>query len=118
MQGRQGGLNLQSAVKLWPTASARDWKDTPGMARESPDGKSRKDQLARAVYADLWPTPRAAEAQHHGRVSVNHKGQTDTAEAVNQAQIAVGHPTGSLNPTWVEWLMGFPIGWTDLVLQR
>ena len=21
---------------------------------------------------------------------------------------------GQLNPTWVEWLMGFPIGWTDL----
>ena len=21
---------------------------------------------------------------------------------------------GSLNPPWVEWLMGFPIGWTDL----
>ena len=21
---------------------------------------------------------------------------------------------GSLNPTWVEWLMGFPLGWTDL----
>jgi len=20
---------------------------------------------------------------------------------------------GSLNPTWVEWLMGFPLGWTD-----
>lgn len=22
--------------------------------------------------------------------------------------------TGQLNPPWVEWLMGFPIGWTDL----
>ena len=22
--------------------------------------------------------------------------------------------TGSLNPPWVEWLMGFPEGWTDL----
>jgi hypothetical protein len=22
--------------------------------------------------------------------------------------------TGTLNPTWVEWLMGFPSGWTDL----
>ena len=22
--------------------------------------------------------------------------------------------TGTLNPMWVEWLMGFPIGWTDL----
>jgi len=21
---------------------------------------------------------------------------------------------GSLNPQWVEWLMGFPEGWTDL----
>jgi hypothetical protein len=21
--------------------------------------------------------------------------------------------TGSLNPTWVEWLMGYPAGWTD-----
>jgi hypothetical protein len=20
---------------------------------------------------------------------------------------------GKLNPTWVEWLMGWPIGWTD-----
>jgi DNA (cytosine-5)-methyltransferase 1 len=25
-----------------------------------------------------------------------------------------GSPTGRLNPTWVEWLMGFPLGWTDL----
>ena len=21
---------------------------------------------------------------------------------------------GRLNPTWVEWLMGWPLGWTDL----
>jgi hypothetical protein len=21
---------------------------------------------------------------------------------------------GTLNPEWVEWLMGWPIGWTDL----
>jgi hypothetical protein len=26
----------------------------------------------------------------------------------------VADPTsGALNPTWVEWLMGFPLGWTD-----
>jgi hypothetical protein len=65
--------------KMWPTASARDWKDSPGMARTgtNPDGslRSREDQLARAVYAD-------------------------TANG------------GALNPTWVEWLMGYPLGWT------
>ena len=21
--------------------------------------------------------------------------------------------SGTLNPTWIEWLMGFPLGWTD-----
>jgi hypothetical protein len=25
-----------------------------------------------------------------------------------------GEETGALNPTWVEWLMGWPLGWTDL----
>jgi len=25
-----------------------------------------------------------------------------------------GVKVGALNPTWVEWLMGFPLGWTDL----
>jgi DNA (cytosine-5)-methyltransferase 1 len=28
-------------------------------------------------------------------------------------KMTAGHG-GSLNPTWVEWLMGFPLGWTDL----
>jgi hypothetical protein len=25
-----------------------------------------------------------------------------------------GMTTGALNPPWVEWLMGFPLGWTAL----
>jgi DNA (cytosine-5)-methyltransferase 1 len=29
-------------------------------------------------------------------------------------EIAVARNGGQLNPTWVEWLMGFPLGWTDL----
>jgi DNA (cytosine-5)-methyltransferase 1 len=28
-------------------------------------------------------------------------------------QMSAGN-AGRLNPTWVEWLMGFPLGWTDL----
>jgi hypothetical protein len=34
----------------------------------------------------------------------------ELGRAVNQA----GATGGSLNPTWVEWLMGFPLGWTAL----
>jgi hypothetical protein len=27
---------------------------------------------------------------------------------------SVSDVSGALNPTWVEWLMGFPLGWTAL----
>jgi len=41
--------------KMWPTATARDWKDSPGMSTVSknPDGsvRNRTDLLPRAVYA-------------------------------------------------------------------
>lgn len=46
----------------WITASARDWKDTPGMATTRPDGRSRIDQLPRQVAAAMWPTVQAMDA--------------------------------------------------------
>lgn len=58
----------------------------------------REHVLARTK--GLWTTPCAADAQgsHGGN---NHRSlRTDVA--------------GQLNPMWVEWLMGFPLGWTDL----
>jgi len=62
-----GGLNLQTAVKMLPTPQSRDWKDTSQRA--------------------------------------SHGNTTDCLPN------AIG---GQLNPTWVEWLMGWPLGWTDL----
>jgi hypothetical protein len=63
--GKTHGRCLAGDVHLWPTASARDYKDTPGMAQEAknPDGsrRDRTDQLARAVYS--WPTPRATSEE-------------------------------------------------------
>lgn len=47
-------------MALWVTASARDWKDTPGMMTTRPDGRSRIDQLPRQVAAACWPTPTAS----------------------------------------------------------
>jgi hypothetical protein len=91
------------AVQTWPTASARDWKDTPGMATEAvnPDGSPRKriDQLARAIYADpaTYPTPDVGAAKGRGMTSASGRSRLG----------------GALNPTWVEWLMGVPTGWTE-----
>jgi len=46
----------------WVTASARDWKDTPGMATVRPDGRSRIDQLPRQAQLASWGTPLAQQA--------------------------------------------------------
>ena len=85
-----GGPNLLYAAKMWPTPSARDWKDTPGMALTgtNPDGSERKrdDQLARRVYqANCWNG-----LQSHG----------------------VNVVSGQLNVEWVSMLMGYPPTWT------
>jgi hypothetical protein len=80
--GRSKPANLRDQVSnqhMWPTPSARDWKDTPGMTKHLPD-RNRTDQLARRIFA-VEETPAGG---------------------------------GTLNPDWVEWLMGWPIGWTDL----
>ena len=80
----------QGKLPAWPTASSRDWKDTPGMSTSRGDrtGEARKaDQLPRAVF---------------------NLGLLDL-EKIKET----GNLRASLSPTWVETLMGFPIGWTD-----
>lgn len=60
----QGADRLPGAVALagWVTPTVRDWKDTPGMATERPDGKSRLDQLPRQANLAGWATPTACDA--------------------------------------------------------
>ena len=91
-----------SESQMWPTPTARDCKGANSLKHltqpKAPGNNHHVRQLANAVK--LFTTPCAADAQGtHG--GANHRSlRTDVA--------------GQLNPTWVEWLMGFPPGWTDL----
>lgn len=91
---RHAGDDLTTAVKDWPTASARDWQDTPGewmYNGRNPDGTARNriDQLARAVYHNDFP-PDLANRN------------------------SIGKNPERLSPNWTEQLMGVPVGWTQL----
>jgi hypothetical protein len=70
----------------------------PALEGSGPSG----NELGRAVNQSMWPTP-----TQDG--NYNRKGASATSG--DGLATAVG---GSLNPTWVEWLMGFPLGWTAL----
>ena len=60
------GLSETAPRAGWATASARDWKDSAGMATEgvNPDGstRSRTDQLPRQAQLAGWPTPTVGNA--------------------------------------------------------
>jgi hypothetical protein len=62
----------------------------------------------------MWHTPTVVTMEHPGRI-VRKEGQQDCLSMqVNREQEFDGLPTGQLNPAWVEWLMGFPVGWTEV----
>jgi len=136
------GLRLQTAVKMpWPTPQSRDYKGarldgktsagsqtnlndavrqewaTPSAADAvgstgGGQGRSLRTDVRNNPQKDLWPTPAARD--HKGgsnphRVR-NGKVQTDTLDRA----VLASDGRGQLNPTFVEWLMGYPRSWTDL----
>jgi hypothetical protein len=120
--------NLTAAVEMWPTPSQRDYKGGSGTIKEK-DGKYyrqsdktgtkygvRLDALIEYQHRKMYPTP----AAHEGRLGYQRR---DTGKKGTQKSLTTividdeggrEKTTGQLNPTWVEWLMGYPKGWTDL----
>jgi len=60
----------------------------------------------------LWPTPQASDNRNRGNADTpSIAKRISTGKQVTLTMTVSG---GQLNPTWVEWLMGWPLGWTDL----
>ena len=102
-------LSLASMARRgrWPTPMAHDGHRAVTATPES-EYLRHRPCLPAMVHAveRLWPTPTV-----HG--NYNKKGLTPSSgdglhTAVNRSEI------GRLNPAWVEWLMGWPLGHTDL----
>lgn len=95
---RTGDKGSGSTQKGWVTPSARDWKDTAGMATEAtnPDGSKRNriDQLPREAAQAGWNTPRATDGKNGGP---NQAGGALTPDAhlSGWPTPTVGNATGS-----------------------
>jgi len=96
--------------QMWPTPTGQDNPQVRGVGKTV--GTKRGTTLGGAVR--MWPTPRASEWKGTGPLgSKSHKHRLTKGYLDATVQEA-DQVTGQLNPTWVEWLMGFPTGWTDL----
>ena len=139
--GKKHTASLEHAAKFagWPTATARDWKDTAGMATEAmnPDGstRTRLDHLPRQAQMAVWPTPKAADEQMARRSTkaahrFMERPQKSSELGIECHQVIHGQPArftasgeiltgcsagmesgGQLNPRFSGWLMGYPDAW-------
>ena len=104
-------LPTPAELVRWPTPMAQDAKHS-GYA---PSGPGKRDKLAYAVVMANWPTPKASDAKVR-RITDKWRGE-DLGSQVTAEEEANGREMpkagGKLNPMWVEWLMGWPLGWTD-----
>jgi hypothetical protein len=93
----RGEPKLSAEVKLWPTPKAS--AAGPDFAKMTRSGTGISLQTAVA----MWPTPTVQDSKNNGAPS----------QMVRNTKPLNAEVGGALNPTWVEWLMGWPLGWTD-----
>ena len=90
--------------RLWPTPKASGQEKLKTLIKRKGIKEAVKHNLTAAV--EMWPTPVQADVYHR---KTKYK-QGGTAVSTKAG--------GTLNPTWVEWLMGYPSGWTDLSVSE
>ena len=71
---------------------------------ESAWAPNRFPNLETVLGRRTWPTPTVSDAN-------GGRGRASSCQGGENLRTAIG---GHMNPTWVEWLMGWPLGWTDL----
>jgi hypothetical protein len=101
---------LATAVAKWPTPTStlgtNGGRVTPAKAREG-------ETLIEALSArTTWPTPQASDNRNRGNADTPAIARR--IEAGKQVMLTMTVSGGQLSPDWTEWLMGWPIGHTDL----
>lgn len=89
----------------WATALQREFSARPKSAlRTSASGSSS------------WPTPAASDHKGAPSLKTINRRAAQSSRGVrlpeHLAKVTQTEVLGNLNPEWVEWLMGWPIGWT------
>lgn len=105
--GTKRGTGLSTAAKMWPTPRASDGEKG---SKNQRFGRGNMGLEAAVHHPDLtkFPTPTARDYRTGQKNRVKRHGTKHGSSNLNDVI------SGKLNPTWVEWLMGFPAGWTEL----
>jgi hypothetical protein len=137
--GMDGGSNSRKALKKrlaetpsgnWPTPTCADIYTDNMKSTQQKVGSMHSVSLSQAVQ--MWPTPTVGcvEGGEQSERVEKTLGGGYILRKLNKPNMTYGAKLsdavlyeekksqnlagGKLNPNWTEWLMGWPIGWTDL----
>jgi hypothetical protein len=125
---RAGMMQNGTVYQLQPLASPTDATEygllpTPVVYDSTPGGpnnhyKGLGNAARTGRIATMWPTPKASQDGTSPRTLDMVREGTAERSLMRVILMPEYNPdvptTGQLNPQWVEWLMGYPDGWTDL----
>ena len=99
--------SLCNDVKKWPTPTCQDADKATKKWREK-----HQNNLTAAVFnPEKFPTPTVNDSHNCTMPPSQMTRDNLPGDLLRKGEKPNG---GHLNPTWVEWLMGWPLGWTDL----
>jgi hypothetical protein len=114
---RSGTAYLLAPSAPLTDATASGWLPTPnaesyGTNQGGAAGRVGpvRPSLETMARRGLWPTPTAVTET--GGIAMCKCGGSG-ARAKLRTLVTPDELNGALNPAWVEWLMGYPTGWTD-----
>jgi len=103
-----GQLSAPQALELRTSETDGSYLPTPTAqtygTQTNPNAKPRPS-LETMARKNLWPTPCARDWKDNGKSPSELNRNTTTLATI---------AGGQLNPQFVEWLMGYQIGWTEL----
>jgi len=113
-EGSMHSVNLSQAVRMWPTPQAHKITQSGEITNRDGtlwDGKSKPHSKTsgRPITTALADAVKFATPQSRD-FRTGQKSRWDNPEKTRNLNDQIG---GQLNPNWVEWLMGWPVGWTD-----
>jgi hypothetical protein len=95
---------------LLPTPTSQDNDQVAGIGAAA---NHQKRGTTLGGWVRMWPTPNAGDYKA-GMSNALGRQQSSLPRSVGIAEGKSSGRRGGLNPPWVEWLMGFPMGWTEL----
>jgi hypothetical protein len=102
---------------LWPTLLASDGSKGPVAHKRGNPGLAMFVRMYPTLTASMTHSTDQDRARFHSRrlptlaVSGNYNRKGASSKSADGLATVAGGP---LSPTWCEWFMGFPAGWTEL----